>query len=327
MIIGHLKFNPQINSLAYQQLEHLALYGEFPHLLISGAPGSGKMTLAQFFVRMVNQLPPNSLEFKRSTWQCKHISKTLTVNILYSHNCMLINPSIHGVYDRIILREFIKQTVSRVPVAGQVRLVIIREAHLLTKEAQQALRRAIEQYSRYTRFIFLIDSCQYSNIIPALISRLVHIKARTCSDNLIKQIISEQYQLSSQELTSLLEEARGNLKSIVSQAQMLTIVNKRFSIELSIKNLADYLWTSRPSIGVIKEANKYIQKLLHHNVHPRHIMSSLIVNWIDHITDSQLAWHVISQSLEFLHGLTDNNKPSFHLEGLCIFIVKLKKTD
>lgn len=325
MIIGHLKFNPQINPLAHQQLKHLASYGEFPNLLISGAPGSGKMTLALSFVRYVNHLPADSLVFKRSTWQFKHVSKTLAVNVLHSHNCMIINPSIQGVYDRIILREFIKQTVSRAPVAGQVRLVIIKEAHLLTKEAQQALRRAIEQHCQYTRFVFLIDSCQYANIIPALTSRLVHIKARTCSDDLIKRVISANYQLSHQELASLLEEARGNLKLIVSQAQMLTIVNKRISIEMSIRNLAHYLWTSRPSIGVIKEANKYIQKLLHHNIHPRRIMSSLVINWIDQITDAQIAWQVISQSLEFLKGLMDNNKPSFHLEGLCIFIVKLKK--
>jgi len=113
--------------------------GSIPHLLLSGAAGIGKTTLARV---LCNEL---------------HIE---------DYDVLEINASRDNNVDTV--RDKIINFVQMIPF-GPFKVVLLDEADYLTPNAQAILRGVMETYSNHSRFIL---TCNYPNrIIPALHSR------------------------------------------------------------------------------------------------------------------------------------------------------------
>jgi DNA polymerase III delta prime subunit len=113
--------------------------GSIPHLLLSGAAGIGKTTLAKV---LCNEL---------------HIE---------DFDVLEINASRENNVDTV--RDKITNFVQMIPF-GPFKVVLLDEADYLTPNAQAILRGVMETYSDHSRFIL---TCNYPNrIIPALHSR------------------------------------------------------------------------------------------------------------------------------------------------------------
>jgi DNA polymerase III delta prime subunit len=122
-----------------KQVESWIKEGSIPHLLLSGAAGIGKTTLARV---LCNEL--NIEEFD-----------VLEINASRENN-------VETVRDKII------NFVQMIPF-GPFKVVLLDEADYLTPNAQAILRGVMETYSNHSRFIL---TCNYPNrIIPALHSR------------------------------------------------------------------------------------------------------------------------------------------------------------
>jgi replication factor C small subunit len=113
--------------------------GSIPHLLLSGAAGIGKTTLAKV---LINDLG------------------------IESYDVLEINASRTNSVDDV--RNMIINFVQMIPF-GPFKVVLLDEADYLSPNAQAALRGVMETYSNHSRFIL---TCNYPNkIIPALHSR------------------------------------------------------------------------------------------------------------------------------------------------------------
>ena len=121
------------------QVEGWIRDGSFPHLLMSGDPGTGKTTLAKL---LINELG------------------------VEEYDVLTINASRENGID--MLREKINGFVQTMPF-GKFKVVLLDEADYLTQPSQAALRNDMEAYHETVRYIL---TCNYAHkIIPALKSR------------------------------------------------------------------------------------------------------------------------------------------------------------
>jgi len=121
------------------QIENWVKEGALPHLLFSGAPGTGKTTLAKVLLAELGVMDLDILE---------------------------INASNENSVD--VIRSKITNFSSSLPF-GDYKYVLLDEADYITPNGQAALRGVMETYHASCRFIL---TCNYPNrVIPALHSR------------------------------------------------------------------------------------------------------------------------------------------------------------
>lgn len=128
-----------------------------PHLLFSGVQGSGKTTLARILI---------------------------TATGVDSSDTLIVNASDERGIDTF--RDKIKSFATTMPV-GSFKIVLLEEADSLTPDAQQALRRFMEEYADITRFIL---TCNYENkVIPPIKSRCQHFHFKAADKNDIAEYL------------------------------------------------------------------------------------------------------------------------------------------
>jgi replication factor C small subunit len=145
-------------------LSSFAESGTCPHLILSGPHGTGKSVAVECFARALYR---EAWELNTSIFQTADLfmqgKALLEQDERYAHiyqkNQSLINN----------FKYIIKWYASLKPLNAEYKLMVFEDAHTLTRDAQQALRRIMERTSTTCRFIF--TTTNPSALIPAIRSR------------------------------------------------------------------------------------------------------------------------------------------------------------
>ena len=123
-----------------------------PHIIFNGPSGSGKQTLVQEFLKKIYRYNENMIK----------------------NNVMHVNCS-HGKGIKFIREDlkFFAKTNVQLNGGYYFKSVVLLNADNLTIDAQSALRRCIEQYSKNTRFFIIVENKQ--GLLPPIISRFCNI--------------------------------------------------------------------------------------------------------------------------------------------------------
>lgn len=180
-----------------------------PHLLFAGPAGIGKSTLALIVVK----------ELFGPTWK---------------ENYLELNASDERGID--VVRQKVKD-FARTKAIGNVpfKVIFLDEADALTKEAQQALRRTMENYTNTCRFVM---SCNYSSrIIDPIQSRCVVFRFKLLEKKDVSEVIKkiadrEGLTMKEDAFESLYEASEGDCRRAINLLQATASISLSIDAEM-----------------------------------------------------------------------------------------------
>jgi DNA polymerase-3 subunit gamma/tau len=193
-----------VNALKRNKLSHA--------LLFAGIKGTGKTTLARIVAKALNcqNINPEEYEPCNQCQSCVEIMKGIHVDVLE------IDAASNRGIDQI--REII-DALKYAPAKGKAKVYIIDEAHMLTKEASNALLKSLEEPPSHVYFI--LATTEPNRLPPTILSRCQRYEFRRLDFKLIFNHLQricelENYQIDQPALELIAREAQGSLRDALS---------------------------------------------------------------------------------------------------------------
>lgn len=201
-------------------IDRLTSENRLPHLLLYGPPGTGKTSTI--------------LAVARKLYGVQYHNMILELNASDARGIDVVRQQI---------QDFASTQSFSFGVKASVKLVLLDEADAMTKDAQFALRRVIEKYTRNTRFTLI---CNHVNkIIPALQSRCTRFRFAPLdsfhvTERLRHVIEAEKLEVSETGLVALVRLSNGDMRKALNILQSTHMASQQITEE------AVYLCTGNP---------------------------------------------------------------------------------
>lgn len=153
---------------ALQRLEKFTASGRIPHaLMITGADGAGKRTLADYIAMLM--LCGNEKAPCMGCNECLRISEHIHPDVVYPFREMK-----NGKYTAPELRDYMLGCY-KLPNDSQIRVYIFEQAETMNDHCQNALLKIIEEPLSFNRYIFIVSDKSF--ILETILSRVTEIPA------------------------------------------------------------------------------------------------------------------------------------------------------
>lgn len=201
-------------------IDRLTSENRLPHLLLYGPPGTGKTSTI--------------LAVARKLYGAQFRSMILELNASDDRGIDVVRQQI---------QDFASTQSFSFGAKASVKLVLLDEADAMTKDAQFALRRVIEKYTKSTRFALI---CNHVNkIIPALQSRCTRFRFAPLDDvhvtERLKHVIeAEGLDVPDNGLAALVRLSNGDMRKALNILQSTHMACQQITEE------AVYLCTGNP---------------------------------------------------------------------------------
>ena len=238
----YLKYRPQTVDeldleIVREQIGKILSSSHFPHaFLFSGPKGLGKTSAARILVKAINcEQKPDTKKKKTHTgsWEepcnkceaCKSITDGTALDLIE-----IDGASNRGIDDIRSLRETIKLTPFRL----KYKVYVIDEAHMLTKEAFNALLKTLEEPSAHA--IFVLATTEPEKIPETIISRCIHVKFKKASEKemirSLKRITKgEKLKVDDGALEIIVQNTDGSFRDAVKLLEQLSFDTKNITFK------------------------------------------------------------------------------------------------
>jgi replication factor C subunit 2/4 len=265
--------------------------GERPHLLLYGNPGTGKTSS---ILSLCNQLFGERVN-----------ERVLELNASDERGINIVRHKI------INFAKLSIGTVDKKVLCPPYKIIILDEADAMTKEAQAALRKIMEDTSNITRFCFI---CNYINqIIEPINSRCVKIRFKPISiEYVIKKLnwISKKERMNINEdvISGIADIANGDLRKgilILQNTKYINIESEKSLVKDDIYKMCNYISDT--------EISYYLNKIIDGNS---------IIDVIDVAKDIINRGYVFNSVLiKIINFLIINEKISDEKKGNILFLI------
>ncbi|GJZ01116.1 replication factor C subunit 3 [Tanacetum coccineum] len=229
----HTKLTPWVEKFRPQSLADVAAHrdiidtidrltseNKMPHLLLYGPPGTGKTSTI--------------LAVARKLFGAQMHNMVLELNASDERGIDVVRQQI---------QDFASTQSFSFGAKASVKLVLLDEADAMTKDAQFALRRVIERYTKSTRFALICNNV--NKIIPALQSRCTRFRfapldAVHVNERLKHVITAEGLDVTEDGLKALVRLSNGDMRKALNILQSTHMASQQITEE------AVYLCTGNP---------------------------------------------------------------------------------
>ncbi len=181
-----------------------------PAYLLSGTRGVGKTTLARIFAKALNCKHAPTGEPCNECEACRRITQGAFVDVVE-----IDGASNRGIDDVRKLRD----SVGYSPLEGRYKVIIIDEAHMLTKEAFNALLKTLEEPPRGV--VFILATTEQHKFPITILSRcqlyvFKQVPEQKIEQHLAKVLKNEQIAYEDDALSLIARRAMGSVRDAMS---------------------------------------------------------------------------------------------------------------
>lgn len=199
--------------------------------LFSGPRGTGKTTMARIFAKAINCLDrvPNSAEPCNQCANCQAINENAFIDLVE-----IDAASNRGIDEIRNLKEAIRFAPSQ---KNGYKIYIIDEAHMLTKDACNALLKTLEEPPQNT--IFILATTDAHKMLPTILSRVQKFDFKPLSYSELKQKIlfiteQEKVKIDEQVVNQIILQAMGGARDAESiLGKLISSGNKDISLDFA----------------------------------------------------------------------------------------------
>lgn len=297
-----LTFHPEVNRL----LDQMSKCNDIPHLMFYGPSGGGKKTRVSALITGIYKKPgkihaetkvvQKTTTSSSSTTSTASSGPKVEINVVMSNCHIELNPSdVGNTQDKMIIQEVIKEIASSPPLnsLAPFKTIVIHEADRMSREAQDALRRTMEKYSKTCRIILIATSA--CRISAAIRSRCLQIRVPlppqeqivTCLKDIAR---SENVTLPDNLALNIAKQSGGNVrKAVLSFEAEYARVGNALSETTRVqkpdwevylqKNVVDVIVCDQTPATLAK-VRMAVYELLTHCIPPELILKQLTLNLI-----------------------------------------------
>jgi len=313
--------------------------GEFPHLMVYGPPGAGKKTRVMALLREVFGPGVERLRCETREFESASKKKIEILTVSSNYHCE-INPSDVGVQDRVVVMTLIKEIAGSQTIETNkgkaFKVVLMTEVDMMTKDAQQALRRTMEKYQANCRIVlFCNNPCK---VIEPLRSRCLGIRVPAPSAEEICGVLStickrEGINDFPEELASRIVQQSGhNLRRAILSLEACKAQSYPFNSQTSVA-IPDWhrFITETAALIVEQQSTKRLQLVrgklyeLLANCIPPAVIFEVLSQELMKKMDSSIKPQVIHWAAHYEAQCQNGTKPIFHLEAFVAKIMSVYK--
>lgn len=219
------------NQTIIKLLKNAIFYNKVSHAyIISGDEGCGKTLIGETFAKTL-LCEEGKTDACCNCISCKSFENGNNPDIFYVKPKKGKTKSI-GVND---IREQVIENVSIKPYKYKYKVFIIENADDMTKEAQNAFLKTLEEPPEYGVFILLARNPE--KFLPTVLSRCVNIKIRPLSNGEVINYIRTYTEIPDEKIELFAEYSRGSIGRALMMSQSSEFIEMRENIINTITNL------------------------------------------------------------------------------------------